>query len=491
MSSTDASPAAPPAPAPAPEAAPAPAPAATAPATLVLLPNASNDDISAYMRTFTNNAGEAIFAPFADNLEHVTMMSLMKMSKSMAKWAEAVTLVFHGNSSVALIFKQKVAAAAEVSVEAMRETALSEKRQKRIDELRAADDKGDGGEAPPKKNKLDHAGFNALFKGSGLGARTAVSSTTRMVTVNWHSDFESRDLAPTGGSKNLERFRDEEAVRTTMVGWTLKPDGLLKGAQPDTNPTLHPGFRTHRKWVFELSSVALSKIAELSNKTVEDIAFVKLNHLTFNKVCAWACAQVDHAGKEEKAEAKKAAKMPRDVSAFVDAQKDQMRTLEREQKALVDAAEAAKDAARQAYDDALAADDDDAGDEPSSAVKEARDAYTKAVKAKVGVEKKRTELINELKRKQEIDKAEFDAGRQADAEAKKARKGKRAHASSSTDVLEPDEEAPATPAAIEPTADAPPAVAPAVAHTVAPVAAPAAPAAPAADVADPFGGYAW
>ena len=91
MSSTDASPAAPPAPAPAPEAAPAPAPAATAPAALVLLPNASNDDIAAYMRTFTNNAGEAIFAPFADNLEHVTMMSLMKMSKSIGWKRNACT----------------------------------------------------------------------------------------------------------------------------------------------------------------------------------------------------------------------------------------------------------------------------------------------------------------------------------------------------------------------------------------------------------------
>ena len=55
------------------------------------------------------------------------MHTLMKMSKSATKWEEAVNLVFHGNSGVALIFKQKVAAAAEVSAEAMRETVIAQK----------------------------------------------------------------------------------------------------------------------------------------------------------------------------------------------------------------------------------------------------------------------------------------------------------------------------------------------------------------------------
>ena len=49
---------------------------------------------------------------------------------------------------------------------------------------------------------------------------------------------------------------------------------------------------------------------------------MKLDHRTFNKVLAWACAQVDDAGKEERAKAKKAEKMPRgDVRAFAEAQK--------------------------------------------------------------------------------------------------------------------------------------------------------------------------
>ena len=99
----------------------------------------TNERLADYMTSFENKSGSNIFEPFAANLEHVSMESLMVKSRSLSTWAEITVLVFAKKESVSLIFKQNIEAVDQAERARLHALADPKTVQAQKKEVQAAD----------------------------------------------------------------------------------------------------------------------------------------------------------------------------------------------------------------------------------------------------------------------------------------------------------------------------------------------------------------
>ena len=263
--------------------------AGPAPTVTSLAPDSSMGDIAAFMAAYKNKSGNKLFEKFAENVEHIDMKSLIAKSAHLAKWADVTCLVFNGDTSTSLVFKQKIETVAEQDRERKRETSknrrLVQTKEARLAELRANDEVRLGAEEPVVKPVPLPGAFAAQF-GMGMPAAAALAAKPTYVRVPWSKDFEA-DAPDSTGSTNYRRFRDEVPLQEGMCGWALLPEKLPrppKDAVVPDNPTLHPSFKQARVWMFEVSPVAMQTLADLYKVTLAELRHKKIDHTHFNKV---------------------------------------------------------------------------------------------------------------------------------------------------------------------------------------------------------------
>jgi hypothetical protein len=283
------------------------------------------------------------------------------------------------------------------------------------------------------------------------------------VTVNWAKDFENKAEKETTGSANWRRFRDEKDLRDALVGWKLVPEHLGPRPRgevlsPDLNPTLHPAFVEARKWVFQLSLVALQELAKLYGVSLNDLRFKKIDHTHFLKALATEARKIDAAAAQAARLEKKAARAKsRDEQVLLDAQSREVAALQAAQDDIVDAISTEKRTLSAELAEVVG-DDDDA---PPSAAERNVKARMREVKNKLMMaEAERAKLLGELRKKHKAQLAEAEVERDARRDYKRARQQQRTAAPPTPDTTTPPAPAP-TPAAAAPAPAPSPAPAPA------------------------------